>query len=674
MLSVSFQHIRGISKQRERELWRRGILSWDQFEEKTKGQLPLAGILQNSREEILCSSRAALERSDADYFAVRLQRREHYRIALTFLTKTVFLDIETTGLSRYYDDITLVGWSLLSDYGLYIKGNDPKPLFRALSQANVIVTFNGSLFDLPFLRKEFPDLLLPTAHVDLRFLARRVELTGGQKAIERELGILRGNELSRLDGREAPVLWLKYLRGDNEALRLLINYNHADIEGMKAIFDTVVHRLFRKEQIPKNFWHIKQFSTFKSTPPAVVKHQAQTSPKVQIKDLISEPAIENLRIVGIDLTGSQNRPSGWCLLTGRHAKTLCLSSDKEIIEQTLKCKPVLISIDSPLSLPKGRTRVTDDDPGRKQFGIMRSCEKILKRRGINVYPSLIPSMQALTGRGIYLASTFRRLGIPVIESYPGAAQDIMGIPRKRASLEFLRIGLSEFGVEGEWIKGAKTHDELDAITSALVGLFFWSGRFERLGDNEESYLVVPDLKVNPDEWYSRTVIGISGPIAAGKTTFAEFLRDRGYSYGRFSLILGEILSRQGLKTTRELLQQIGNEVYSKPGQQWLCSQLVGRLPQKGNIVIDGLRHPEDHAHLMEEYGPAYFHIYIDAPYNLRLKRYLKLGHNRAEFREATKHPVEANVKKISRLAHENVNNSSSIDKLLARIRHIGRCK
>ena len=68
---------------------------------------------------------------------------------------------------------------------------------------------------------------------------------------------------------------------------------------------------------------------------------------------------------------------------------------------------------------------------------MRECERMLKRRGINVYPCLIPSMQKLTRRGIDLAEKFRKLGIPVIESYPGAAQDIVGIPRKRAGLKYL---------------------------------------------------------------------------------------------------------------------------------------------------------------------------------------------------------------------------------------------
>ena len=105
-------------------------------------------------------------------------------------------------------------------------------------------------------------------------------------------------------------------------------------------------------------------------------------------------------------------------------------------------------------------------------------------------------MQALTERGTHLTEQLRHRGVPVIESYPGAAQDILGIPRKRAGLEFLGTGLSDFGLVGEFQSSNVSHDELDAITSALVGIFFWSGRFEALGNDDEGYLIIPDLKAD----------------------------------------------------------------------------------------------------------------------------------------------------------------------------------
>ncbi len=83
-----------------------------------------------------------------------------------------------------------------------------------------------------FLQKEYPILHLPIAHVDLRFLARRVGLSGGQKAVEREIGIQRDDEIRGMTGESAPILWHRYRLGDVAAARNLISYNHADIEGI----------------------------------------------------------------------------------------------------------------------------------------------------------------------------------------------------------------------------------------------------------------------------------------------------------------------------------------------------------------------------------------------------------------------------------------------------------
>ena len=124
---------------------------------------------------------------------------------------------------------------------------------------------------------------------------------------------------------------------------------------------------------------------------------------------------------------------------------------------------------------------------------MRYAERELKRRGVNVYPCLIPSMQRLTERGMKLAKELRKNKIKVIESYPGAAQDIMQIPRKHAGLPYLKDGLQEFGMKGDWYKNKVSHDELDAITSAIVGLFYLGGKYEALGNDDEEYLVIPKI-------------------------------------------------------------------------------------------------------------------------------------------------------------------------------------
>ena len=197
-------------------------------------------------------------------------------------------------------------------------------------------------------------------------------------------------------------------------------------------------------------------------------------------------------VVGIDLSGSEDKPSGFCVLKGRQAYLSMLNKDDEIISKTIDTKPSIISIDSPLSIPKGRHCINDSCECRK-YGITRECERILKKRGINVYPCLIKSMQKLTLRGMKLSNIFENYNLSVIESYPGAAQDILRFPRKRINLKELEIDLLNMGIKPLSDKDIITHDEIDALTSALVGYFYLAGMYEAIGDIEEGYLIIPDL-------------------------------------------------------------------------------------------------------------------------------------------------------------------------------------
>jgi uncharacterized protein YprB with RNaseH-like and TPR domain/predicted nuclease with RNAse H fold/dephospho-CoA kinase len=677
MLTFTFRHFKGIGAKTERQLWRSGVWSWREFESRHAVQLSMFEIAtQDAEVRQVLSSKEALDKEDADYFALSLPKQEHYRIALSFPSKTLFLDIETTGLSRYYDTITLVGWSTGREYNAYIKGDDPEPLRKALAEAKAIVTFNGSLFDVPFLRDEFPELRMPAAHVDLRFLAKRVGLVGGQKDVESIVGLQRPGILAGLRGEAAPLLWHRYRRGDLESLKLLLSYNHADIEGMKFILDTVIERLVELDQLPKHISERHHFSGgslalcsepfLKRTTPLMREYKGNRGPLITAQDL----GVTKHCIVGIDLTGSETRPSGWCLLRDGRATTLRIGSDGDLIRATMEAKPSLVSIDSPLSLPTGRVSVDDDDPGRRSFGIMRECERVLKRRGVNVYPSLIRSMQALTARGIRLARYFRSIGVPVIESYPGAAQDIMNIPRKGADLGLLKEGLAEFGISGDFEKHHVSHDELDAITSAVVGLFFMSGKFEALGNEDEEYLIIPDIRPKMNPRGKQMVVGLSGPISSGKTTAGEYLKSRGFAYGRYSQVLQALLEERGISVSRESLQEIGEEVYKGAGQRWLGSELIKRMPEGSDLVIDGLRHPEDHSFLTEKFGPDFLHIHINAHENVQRDRYMQEEGSSEDFTKAAAHEIESNIPKVAELAHVMIQNVGTRNDFSRRIQQI----
>jgi predicted nuclease with RNAse H fold/dephospho-CoA kinase len=578
----------------------------------------------------------------------------------------IFLDVETTGLSWFYDEITMVGWARGGQYNAILKGGDPKALLEELSNAQALVTFNGTLFDLRFLRKAYGDIHLPPAHIDLRYLSKRVGLSGGQKNIERELGIDARRGVEQIDGAAAVLLWHEFLRGNLSALSSLIDYNRRDVLAMSEILDAVLDRL----DVHPHLW--LQKPTFGEPARRALSYPLPAPSMPDLAALRSFRSFSTLfdgtraadaTIIGIDLTGSEKRASGWCTLRGSWAQTNTVFSDQEIVDRVLTERPSLVSIDSPLSLPFGRVSVTDDDPGRDEFGIMRRCERELKRRGINVYPSLLPSMQGLTRRGMMLAERMRAEGIPVIESYPGAAQDIMGIPRKGAGEEYLKRGLSEFGVKGPYERSDVTHDELDAITSALVGSFFLSGQFEALRGPTEGALIIPDLS---GIGHRTMVVGFSGKICAGKTTAARMLERSGFAYTRFSLVIDEEILAAGGTPDRESRQHLGSKIHLEKGQRWLCEKVLARVSEEPLIVVDGLRFPEDHAYFAESFGAQFIHVHVNASNENREQRY-KSAEAGPAFAQADSQEVESKIDRLGQLADAAIENNGTLDDLEATV-------
>jgi len=151
-----------------------------------------------------------------------------------------YLDIETTGLSRFYNDITVVGIYLVngSDSRLVqLVGEEVTrdSLLEALEGVGAIYTYNGSRFDLPFIRASLRiDLTDSYYHHDLMYDCWRNNLYGGFKSVEQQLGIPR--QLKGIGGLEAVMLWWRYQNdGDQNALSFLLQYNKEDVVNLKAL-------------------------------------------------------------------------------------------------------------------------------------------------------------------------------------------------------------------------------------------------------------------------------------------------------------------------------------------------------------------------------------------------------------------------------------------------------
>ena len=232
MLFNTFSHIPKVSKETELGLWRKNILSWDDSP-KINGFLRSRG---QSIVEYIEKSKEMLKALDHSFFTKTLPFQDHWRAYKEFKERACFLDIETTGLSKHYNEVTTVGIYDGRSSKIFIRGKDLDKFKKELSKYSMIVTFNGKAFDIPFIEHKFPDLKIDQFHFDLRYPLAKLGYCGGLKLIEKALGIDRG-DLCDIDGREAVRLWRRYEKGDNDALDLLVRYNTEDIVNLKRLAD-----------------------------------------------------------------------------------------------------------------------------------------------------------------------------------------------------------------------------------------------------------------------------------------------------------------------------------------------------------------------------------------------------------------------------------------------------
>jgi uncharacterized protein YprB with RNaseH-like and TPR domain len=246
MLKRTFIHLPGVGPRREGHFWRQGLNAWEDFlaARRIWGLSPeRLGWLQQE----LAGSLEHLD--DAAYFAARLQAGEHWRLFSHFRPRVAYLDIETTGAVWPGLLVTVVGLYDGRQMRQFVQGYNLQEFPRLLEDFDLLVTFNGTQFDLPVLRAYFPELRLPPAHVDLRFLLARLGFKGGLKKIEPHFGIRRPDEVNGMDGYMAVLLWERYQRGDRSALEVLLTYNREDVVNLEVLME-VAFRMSRERLWP----------------------------------------------------------------------------------------------------------------------------------------------------------------------------------------------------------------------------------------------------------------------------------------------------------------------------------------------------------------------------------------------------------------------------------------
>ena len=244
MIEHTFQMLPSVGAKKEKALWESDILSWDDFLSADSIGCVKPALKERS-DPIVMQAAELLKDDDSFALADLIPKSEHWRMFDHFKDDAAYLDIETDGLSR--DALVTVvtvhrkdrTYTLTEGFDL-----DPESLSKALEGSKILVTYNGSCFDVPVLRNSFPEVDLDIPQYDLRFASRKVGYKGGLKPLEIELGIHRSEDILDVDGAMAVHLWHQWKRnGDEDALNILQEYNRADTVNLEYIAGVIYGKL-----------------------------------------------------------------------------------------------------------------------------------------------------------------------------------------------------------------------------------------------------------------------------------------------------------------------------------------------------------------------------------------------------------------------------------------------
>ncbi len=176
------------------------------------------------------------------------------------------------------------------------------------------------------------------------------------------------------------------------------------------------------------------------------------------------------------------------------------------------------------------------------------------------------------------------------------------------------------------------------------------------------------------------IIGLTGTKAGGKGAVAEILKEKGFFYTSLSDRVREEAVERGLNNyTVKDLQDIGNELREKFGNNVLVKRTIQMIEGKENVVIDGIRNVGEIQELKKDGAII---IAVDAPLNIRYERLIRRGRDSdpkdwnsfIEMDRRDKGINEENsgqqVEKCIELADYKIYNDSSLENLKRKVEGI----
>jgi uncharacterized protein YprB with RNaseH-like and TPR domain len=253
MLKNTFCHLPKIGPVTESKLWSAGIHDWATFLQSST--LPLSKSRIQAISQELEESQKQLANGNSHYFVQHLPVNQYWRLFPHFRDTIAYLDIETTGLENWCNEITTIALYDGKTVHTYVNGQNLNDFVDDIQRYNIIVSYNGRCFDVPFIERYFR-IKLDHVHIDLRYVLKSLGFSGGLKGCETQLGIDRG-ELSDMDGFYAVVLWETYKRtGHQKSLEMLIEYNSMDARNLEGLMEMAYERKVKEVGVIK-FWEPK---------------------------------------------------------------------------------------------------------------------------------------------------------------------------------------------------------------------------------------------------------------------------------------------------------------------------------------------------------------------------------------------------------------------------------
>ena len=238
MIRKSFIFLERVKK-KEQSIWQQGICDWNSFLKVDN----IKGISKQKKQYYnrkIKEAQQALIDEKPSYFINKLPKKEMWRLYNYFKDDCCFLDIEIDGRGK----IILIGISNYYNTNIFVKGVNLEQniIEKELSKYKLIITFNGSSFDLPKIRKQLK-ININIPHIDLKPICVNLGLKGGLKEVERILNLKRPKHLY---GNPIDLWKAFHASGDKAWLNLLIDYNKEDIENLQGVMDYVYKDLSKK--------------------------------------------------------------------------------------------------------------------------------------------------------------------------------------------------------------------------------------------------------------------------------------------------------------------------------------------------------------------------------------------------------------------------------------------